>query len=281
MIIAKTVTQIRKAVAQAKARGKRVGLVPTMGALHEGHLSLVRKARKMSDYVVVSVFVNPLQFALGEDLKKYPRDFAKDRELLKKEKVDAVFCPTPQMMYGEDFSTYVDEDDISKPLCGGFRPGHFRGVCTVVAKLFNIVTPDTAYFGQKDYQQVKVIERMVRDLNIPLTIETGPIIREETGLAMSSRNEYLAPQARKKAACIYQALKNAEESCRKKEKPAPGDLIRKIKDDILDTLPGAEIQYVEIVDAETLTSLAQIKSKTLIAVAVYVGKVRLIDNIVI
>ncbi len=279
MVIAKTISRVRQEIARAKAKGKRIGFVPTMGALHEGHLSLVRRARKECDYVVVSVFVNPLQFGPKEDLRKYPRNFAKDRALLKKEKVDLVFYPGPKTMYSKDTSTYVEETELSNRLCGRYRPGHFKGVCTVVAKLFNIVTPDTAYFGRKDYQQVKVIEKMVRDLNIPLKVKTGPIVREETGVAMSSRNEYLSLTQRRKAAGIYEALKNAKKACQ--ENITSAQLTRQIKNDIVTAIPSARIQYIEIVEPDTLKPLKTVRSRALIVVAVYVGRVRLIDNVAV
>ncbi|MBN2483632.1 MAG: pantoate--beta-alanine ligase [Candidatus Omnitrophica bacterium] len=279
MVIAKTIPRVRQEIARAKTKGKKIGFVPTMGALHQGHLSLILKAKKECDYVVASIFVNPLQFGKGEDLKRYPRNLSRDLRLLYNEHVDMVFYPNAKMMYSKDASTYVEETDLSKRLCGKFRPGHFKGVCTVVAKLFNIVSPDTTYFGRKDYQQAKIIERMVHDLAFPVKIKIAPIVREKTGLAMSSRNEYLSGESRKKAAGIYKALQNAKYSCRKKV--TSGRLTRQIKKDIITSIPTAKIQYIEIVDPETLKPLKSIKSRALIAVAVYVEKVRLIDNIIV
>jgi len=281
MIIAKSIAKIRREVAHAKRGGKKVGFVPTMGALHPGHLSLIARAKKNCDYVVVSIFVNPLQFGPREDFKKYPRNVSKDLRILYNEQVDMLFLPGSDVMYSEDFSIILEEELLSRPFCGKYRPGHFQGVCTVVAKLFNIVVPDTAFFGQKDYQQFKVIERMVRDLDFPVKLVMCPIIREESGLAMSSRNQYLKPAMRRRVAGIYQALKNAKAACSKHKNLSTLHLIRQVKRDILAVLPHARIEYIDAVDPDTLVPLRSVKSHALIAVAVYVDRVRLIDNILI
>ena len=273
MIIAKTIDHTREAVNAAKRKGKSIGFVPTMGALHDGHLSLVRRAKRDTDFVVASIFVNPAQFGPGEDLKKYPRPFGKDKTLLIKEGVDLLFFPGAGEIYAADFSTYVEERCLSKPLCGASRPGHFNGVCTVVAKLFNIIRPNTAYFGAKDYQQLQVIKRMARDLNFSVKIEAMPIVREPDGLAMSSRNAYLNREERRNALCLDIALRDAgvRES---------GQVISLMKTIVL-SHKNAKIDYIEIMDADSLTSVEKMNGKVLIALAVVVGKTRLIDNLVI
>ena len=281
MIVALKIEKVREIVKKAKKKGKLIGFIPTMGALHEGHLSLVRRARKECDFVVVSIFVNPTQFGAGEDLHTYPRDFKKDKNLLKKEGVNLVFYPKVSTMYPKDFSTYVEEVSLSKYLCGKFRPGHFRGVCTVVVKLFNIVTPDIAYFGQKDFQQAQIIKRMVRDLNFPIKIKILPIIREKDGLAMSSRNSYLSPYQRKVAPYLYKSLILAKELILKK-RYSPSKIRKEVKKVIKENIPYAKIDYVEIVSPTTLRRIKKIdKGEILVAVAVYLGKARLIDNILV
>ena len=256
--------------------GKRIAFVPTMGYLHEGHLSLMREGRRRGDVLVVSIFVNPTQFGPGEDYDRYPRDFERDVKLMKDIPVDVVFHPSPQDMYPEGYQTFVEVTELTKYLCGRSRPGHFRGVTTVVAKLFNIVKPHVALFGYKDYQQLKVIERMVKDLNFDVEIVGMPIVREKDGLAMSSRNTYLSPEEREDALSIYRALKKAEEMF--KEGVRDAEEIRKT---VRSMLKG-EIDYVSVCDPETLVEIeGEIKDKALLAVAVKIGKARLIDNTIL
>ena len=279
MEIVKTIESARKLVKSARAQGKRTGLVPTMGALHIGHISLLETAVEECDFVVVSIFVNPTQFGPGEDFKKYPRPFDEDLEICKKAGVDVVFAPKPQTLYPDENLTWVNVEKLTEPLCGRFRPGHFRGVATVCAKLFNIVAPDAAYFGQKDGQQALVIKRMVADLNMPIEIVICPTVREPNGLAVSSRNKYLTEQQRKDAACIYESL----QKCRQLIKAGITDSRQIITGmrEILNRPSSIEIQYVSIVDAETLQDVDKIAGKILAAVAVKIGHARLIDNILV
>lgn len=259
-----------------KAQGLTIGFVPTMGFLHEGHLALVRKARELADKVVVSIFVNPLQFGPKEDYQDYPRDFERDKGLLKKEGIDALFLPSAEEMYPPGYQTFVEVRELSQGLCGKFRPGHFVGVATVVLKLFNIVNPDFAIFGEKDYQQFKIIERMVKDLNLDVTIIPHPTVREADGLAMSSRNTYLTPEERPSALALSQALALAEELIKSGERSA-----RRLKERLklfIEGFPFTKVQYIEIVHPETLEEVEYISERILIALAVYVGKARLIDN---
>ena len=261
-------------------QGRRIGLVPTMGYLHEGHMSLVRKAREGCDEVVVSSFVNPTQFGPNEDFEKYPRDTNRDDELCRTAGVDLVFRPSVRSMYDPDHSVFVDELSLSKGLCGRTRPGHFRGVATVVAKLFNIVLPQLAVFGQKDAQQVRVIEQMVRDLNFPVEVVVAPIVRESDGLAMSSRNTYLSVDERTRACSLYRAL------CLARGLVAGGELgaaaLRdRIRACIEEGAAPVEIDYIDVVDYRTLAPVARIESVTLAAVAVRIGRTRLIDNIIL
>jgi len=279
MVIVKTIKHARKIISAAKQKNKTIGFVPTMGALHRGHLSLVKAAKKACDFVVVSIFVNPTQFSPKEDFRKYPRVFNGDKRMLQKEKVDLIFYPKACEMYTKNFSTYVEEACLSKPLCGLTRPGHFRGVCTVVAKLFNIIEPDIAYFGQKDYQQAQIIKRMVKDLNFPVTIKVFPTIRERDGLAMSSRNAYLNSEERKDALVLSESLKLAKKIIKEGESDAK-KVINKMRKYIL-SKKSAKISYIEIVDAESLRAITKIRKKTLIALAVYIGKTRLIDNVIL
>lgn len=276
MEVIRSISEMKKRVRAFKAEGKIIGFVPTMGYLHEGHLSLVRLARKKGDIVVVSIFVNPLQFGPQEDYHIYPRDLERDLKLLEREKVDVVFVPEEEEMYPPGFQTYVEVEKLTKGLCGAFRSGHFRGVCTVVLKLFNIVQPDFAVFGEKDYQQLKVIERMVKDLNLDVEIIPHPTIRESDGLAMSSRNTYLNEEERRSAISLYQSLKMAERLIFDGER-APERLKSLIKE-YIEKFPHTRVQYVEIVDPETLEEVKEIKGPVLIALAVFVGKTRLIDN---
>lgn len=276
MQIVTNIEELRSIVKWWRGEGHSVGLVPTMGYLHEGHKSLIVKAVSENDRVVVSDFVNPTQFGVNEDLSSYPRDLNRDAALCEEAGADVIFHPEPEEMYFPDNCTFVDMDRLTKGLCGKTRPTHFRGVCTVVSKLFNIVTPDRAYFGQKDAQQLAVIRRMVRDMNFGITIVGCPIVREEDGLAMSSRNTYLNPKERKAALILHESLTLGEELIRAGEKDAV-----KVKNAIvkhMKTEPLARIDYVEIVDGETLEPAETIEGPILAATAVYIGKTRLIDN---
>lgn len=261
-------------------KDKKIGFVPTMGALHDGHLTLVRKSKEENDITVVSIFVNPKQFGPNEDFASYPRTFESDKEKLEKEGVDFLFYSDVNDMYPEDYSTSVEvTSDITKKLCGRKRPGHFKGVTTVVAKLFNIVLPDNAYFGLKDYQQYVIIKRMVKDLNFSINIVGVPIVRESDGLAMSSRNKYLSPDERKDAVLIYTSLLEAKKLIENGIKSAY--IIKKEIENILVRSRFSKIDYVEIVDPETLKSVDNISKTVLIAIACYFGKARLIDNMLI
>jgi pantoate--beta-alanine ligase len=261
-------------------RGKTVGLIPTMGALHEGHLSLVRRAKQENDITIVSVFVNPLQFGPTEDFEKYPRDIEGDTEKLQREGVDIVFMPEISSMYPERFLTHVDAGKISEKLCGAFRPGHFRGVATVVTKLLNIVKPTRAYFGQKDFQQTIVINNIVRDLDMDIDIIVCPTIRERDGLAMSSRNAYLDERQREAATVIYKSILEASELI----KSGIMDTIRitgAIREKLFHELAETDIEYCGVYDSTTLEELSEIKGDVLLAVAVKIGKTRLIDNMLL
>lgn len=275
MKIVSIVEEVRSQVKEWRKEGCTVGFVPTMGYLHEGHMSLIDAAGE-NDKVVVSIFVNPMQFGPNEDLASYPRDLEHDAKLCEEHGVDLIFHPTPEEMYGDNFYTYVDMNTLTQELCGLSRPVHFRGVCTVVAKLFNIVTPDKAYFGQKDAQQLVIIKRMVKDLNMPLTIVGCPIIREEDGLAKSSRNTYLSPEERKAALVLSRSIflgkelvENGECDCAK----IIAAMTAEIKKE-----PLAKIDYVKIVDLDTMQQVEKIEGGILTAIAVYIGKTRLIDN---
>jgi pantoate--beta-alanine ligase len=269
---------LRRAVKEAKARGERIGFVPTMGFLHEGHLSLMRRARAENDILVASVFVNPAQFAPHEDLDTYPRDAQRDADLMRSEGVDIAFFPAAAAVYPKGYATYVTvEGALTQGLCGRSRPIFFRGIATVVAKLFQLVSPDRAYFGQKDAQQAAVIQQMVRDLDFDLEVVVCPIVRESDGLAMSSRNAYLTPRQRADAPALYRALRAAEERVAGGERAAVV-----IKADIetrIQALPEAVIDYVAVVDADTMAAVDTIAGNILIALAVTLGKTRLIDNI--
>jgi pantoate--beta-alanine ligase len=249
-----------------------------MGYLHEGHLSLVRKAREECEHVAVSIFVNPTQFGPKEDLSRYPRDLERDMKLIEPY-TDLLWTPTPEMMYPPGYQTWVEVEEMTRPLEGAMRPGHFRGVTTVVAKLFNGVQPDRAYFGQKDAQQAAVIRRMARDLNFPIEIVVCPIVREPDGLAMSSRNVYLDPQQRQAATILSRSLREAKQAYDSGERDA--GMLRQIMKDVLATEPLAEVQYVSCADYETLEELENVERKALLSMAVYVGKTRLIDNLVL
>lgn len=275
MKIVSTIEEVRAQVKEWKKEGKTIGFVPTMGYLHEGHMSLI-DASGENDKVVVSIFVNPMQFGPTEDLASYPRDLEHDAKLCEEHGVDLIFHPTPEEMYGDQFYSYVDMDVLTKELCGLSRPVHFRGVCTVVTKLFNIVTPDRAYFGQKDAQQLAVIKRMVKDLNMPLTITGCPIIREEDGLAKSSRNTYLSPEERKAALVLSRSIFLGKEMVEKGERDCKRILAAMTEE--IEKEPLAKIDYVKIVDLDTMQQVEKIDRGILAAIAVYIGKTRLIDN---
>ena len=275
MIIAYTVKEVREQVKAWRKEGLTVGLVPTMGYLHEGHASLMKKAVEQNDRVVTSVFLNPTQFGPTEDLAEYPRDLDHDAKVCENAGVDLVFHPEPDEMYEPDFCSFVDMTGLTEGLCGKTRPIHFRGVCTVVNKLFNIVQPDRAYFGQKDGQQLAVVRRMVRDLNMDIEIVGCPIVREEDGLAKSSRNTYLSPEERKAALILSKTIALGEELA-KTEKDA-GKVVAAMKENI-ETEPLAKIDYVEAVDAVSMAPVNTLEGECMLAVAVYIGKTRLIDN---
>ncbi len=274
-----TISGVQAYVTACRKVGKRVGFVPTMGAFHEGHLTLMREARRNNGAVIVSIFVNPIQFTAGEDFDRYPRRLEQDTRMAESEGVDVIFSPSVAEMYPKGFDTYVDQDDLPAKLCGEFRVGHFRGVMTIVTKLFNIVKPDVAYFGQKDYQQSLIIRRTVTDLNLDVDVKVLPTVREEDGVAMSSRNVYLGPKQRKDAGCLIQALRRAEDlvnggqSSAAKVSAEMKKLIRKVK--------GTRVEYIAIVNSDTLEPVKEIKGKTLIALAVRIGKARLIDNVIV
>lgn len=276
--IAYQVKEAREIINHWKKQGLTIGLVPTMGYLHEGHMSLVKKARENNDKVIVSIFVNPMQFSPNEDLEKYPRDFAADTKLCEENGVDLILHPEPDEMYPEGFCSFVDMTGPTKELCGKSRPIHFRGVCTIVNKLFNIAQPDKAYFGQKDAQQLSVIKRMVRDLNMPIEIIGCPIIRESDGLAKSSRNKYLSPEERKAALILSQAIFLGKELAENGERDAQKicqAMKNKIQEEKL-----AKIDYVEAVNFETIQKIDKIQGEVLFAIAVYIGSTRLIDNFI-
>ena len=279
MNVAYTVKEVREQVKAWKKEGLSVGLVPTMGYLHEGHASLMKKAVEENDRVVASVFVNPTQFGPTEDLESYPRDFDKDCALCESIGVNLVFHPEPEEMYAPDFCTWVDMDVLSKTLCGKSRPIHFRGVCTVVSKLFNIVTPDRAYFGQKDAQQLAIIRRMVRDLNMDIEIVGCPIVREEDGLAKSSRNTSLNEEERAAALILSKAVFLGQKMAADGETDTA--VIKKAMIEKIESEPLAKIDYVEIVDGLSMQPVDKIEGSILAAMAVYIGKTRLIDNFII
>jgi pantoate--beta-alanine ligase len=279
MKICATISEVRAACGDARANGKRLGLVPTMGALHEGHLSLVRAAKAQSDAVTVSIFVNPTQFGPTEDLSKYPRQFERDRQLLEKEGVEILFAPPVEEIYPHGEVTWVLVEGLSEKLDGRSRPGHFRGVTTIVAKLFHVVEPEAAFFGQKDAAQLAVIRRMVKDLNFPVEIVACPIVREPDGLAMSSRNAYLSREERGRALVLQRALQETRKQFSAGERSA-AKLVSAGKE-VFAREPQVALDYFEIVDPDTLDPVEQISQDTLVAVAVYVGATRLIDNVVL
>ena len=279
MKITRAVLEMRAASRAARGKGQRLGLVPTMGALHEGHLALVRAAKSQCDVVAASIFVNPLQFGPSEDLSKYPRTFERDCERLEKEGVEFLFAPPVEEMYPGGARSYVNVEGLSEKLDGKSRPGHFRGVTTVVSKLFHIVEPDLAFFGQKDAAQVAIIRRMVRDLNIPAEIVVCPIVREPDGLAMSSRNAYLNGQQRKSALLLNRSLAHIRELFQRGERN--GTALIAAGKHVLGEDPSVRLDYFEIVNPETLDPVAEIRQNSLVAVAAYVGTTRLIDNILL
>lgn len=279
MKIIDSIAKMQGLAEELRRTGNKIGLVPTMGYLHEGHLALVKKARQISDTVVVSIFVNPTQFAPTEDLDRYPRDFERDRALLESENADIIFFPDAKQMYPEGYSTYIQVRGLEDFLCGGSRKGHFIGVATVVAKLFNIVKPHYAVFGKKDFQQLKIIERMVRDLNMDIEIIPCPTVREADGLAMSSRNTYLGPEERKKALILYESIKTLKGMFREGVRDA--DILKKKAREMIESIEGVRIDYISITDTETLEEISTIKDKALYAVACFVGRTRLIDNTIL
>ena len=277
MRLVKTIRELKQELEPIRRRGVTVGFVPTMGYLHEGHLSLMRKSVEECGFTVVSIFVNPTQFGPGEDYDRYPRDLERDLSMCKSVGVDLVFAPGVSEMYEPDACTRVTVSGLTQNLCGRSRPGHFDGVTTVVCKLFNMVRPDRAYFGQKDAQQVAVVRRMVRDLNIPVEVREMPTVREPDGLAMSSRNVYLSPDQRRAALSLHRSLRTAADMIEKGERSAAK--IRERMIDIILSSGLAELDYVEIVDADSLRNIDTLKGEVLIAVAVKFGQTRLIDNI--
>ena len=280
MKILRTVAQITEFAKAAQQAGKVIGLVPTMGALHEGHLTLMRTAKAKCDVVIASVFVNPVQFGPNEDYDAYPRRFEEDCRKLESVGVDAVFHPEPAEMYPEGYGTYVNvESAFTGKLCGGQRPGHFRGVATVVTKLMNLSRAQEAFFGQKDAQQVLVIKRFVKDLNIQVNVNMVPIVREESGLARSSRNAYLSPEEKQAALVLSRSLNKAEEAYKTGETSV--DALKNIVRNEIATEPMAVIDYVELYSFDELKEISQVKGESLLAIAVKIGKTRLIDNIII
>ena len=275
----KTILSLRRIIQKAKTKKKTIGFVPTMGALHEGHLSLIRRCKKENDLTVLSVFVNPAQFGPKEDFKNYPRETGKDILLAKKENVDILFCPSVDEIYPRGYLTYIEVEKISGALCGKYRPGHFKGAATVVGKLLNIVDPDVLYLGQKDAQQAAVLKKMVEDINFPVTIKVCPTVREADGLALSSRNSYLTEEERKEAPVLYRSLveikkRVAEGECDSK------NIISFIREKIEENSSG-KVQYIECVQAESFKPVEKLEGKVLIALAVFFGQTRLIDNILV
>ena len=279
MIVTGSIERAREICRSRQRKGKIISFVPTMGALHKGHLRLVKKAGEESDFLVVSIFVNPAQFGPGEDYKNYPRDVSKDKRALKTEGVDLLFYPKANSIYPRGNSVYVDESDLSRVLCGKSRPGHFRGVCSILVKLFNIIGPDIAYFGQKDYQQAQIIKKLITELNFPIKVRVLPLVREEDGLAMSSRNIRLRGQARKDSRCLYEALSLAKRLI-KEGKRDTQEVISQMKQ-VVKSKKSAKIDYIEVVDAKSLKKLKRVKGRVLVALAVYIKGVRLIDNIIL
>lgn len=279
MDITTTIAQTRKYIKEWRSQGLTIGLVPTMGYLHDGHASLIRQARESCQKVVVSIFVNPMQFGANEDLSTYPRDLEADSRLCERLGVDVIFHPEPEEMYAPGFCSFVDMDGLTKELCGRSRPIHFRGVCTVVSKLFNIVTPNKAFFGQKDAQQLAVIRRMVTDLNMDIEIVGCPIVREEDGLARSSRNVYLSPKERQAALVLSKTIALGQRMVQEGVRDS-GKLVQTMKEAIAQE-PLARIDYVEAVSMDTIQPVETIQGRVLVAMAVFIGKTRLIDNFIV
>jgi pantoate--beta-alanine ligase len=279
MQVAKTVREVRAWTKLARAEGKTIGFVPTMGYFHEGHLSLMRRAKAECDLCVVSLFVNPTQFGPSEDFQRYPRDFARDAAMAESVGVDLLFAPEVEEMYPEGYQTYVEVTEVTRRLEGAARPGHFRGVATVCTKLFHIVQADRAYFGKKDYQQLKVIQRMVRDLNIPTEIVPCETVREPDGLAMSSRNVYLKPDERQAATVLYRALCAGRDAILAGERDAKK--VQALVEQVIATEPLVKTEYVDVADAETLEPLTDLRGEVVISLAARVGVARLIDNITV
>lgn len=277
--IVTTVAETRRAVTDAQQRGLTVGLVPTMGALHAGHASLIRAAHKETDFVVVSIFVNPTQFGPREDLARYPRPFAQDVAACAAENVDLIFHPEAVEMYPHGHSTFVEVQGLQDALCGASRPGHFRGVATVVLQLFNIVQPDMAYFGQKDAQQARIIARMIRDLHVPVRLRVMPIVRESDGLALSSRNQYLDAEQRRQAVVLSRTLEEIRQRVEHGERD-PATLVNLLAERIAAT-PGADLDYAAVVDELTLQPVTRLAGNILVALAVRFGATRLIDNVML
>jgi len=279
MQIIERVLEMQRWSETERRQGRRIALVPTMGALHEGHLSLVRDGKTRGDRVVVSLFVNPAQFAPQEDFASYPRDFERDRELLNDTGIDVLFHPAVEEIYPEGFDTRIKIRELSRPLCGAVRPGHFSGVATVVAKLFNIVRPQVALFGCKDYQQLQIIRRLVRDLNFDIEVVGHPTVREGDGLAMSSRNAYLNPEERKAALCLYRSLRHAEEMVRHGERRGAA-IVDAARVEIARE-PLVRVEYATLCDPESLREVERVEETALLALAVRIGKARLIDNMIL
>jgi pantoate--beta-alanine ligase len=277
MQVARTIDEARAAVQSARGAGRSIGLVPTMGALHAGHVSLLHAARAETGYVVASIFVNPTQFGPLEDFGRYPRPFEADLTVCREARIDLVFAPEAREIYPESFRTFVEVRELGDVLCGASRPGHFRGVATVVLKLFEIVRPDIAYFGQKDAQQCRVIEQMIRDLNVGVKLRTCPIVREADGLAMSSRNRYLTPEERSRAPVLHQALEEARKLIENGETDA--SRVRQLMAARINATPGAVLDYAAVVDLDTLLPLPEVPAHALLALAVKFGNTRLIDNV--
>ena len=279
MEVIKKINEMRTRVLSVKDRKRSIGLVPTMGALHDGHISLIRSAKKENDEIVVSIYLNPTQFDNNDDFDKYPRQLNEDIEIIRKENADVVFTPCTEEMYPDGFCTHVTQDKLTDALCGGVRPGHFSGVTTIVTKLFNIIEPDRAYFGQKDYQQSAIIKRLVADMNMDIDIRVCSIVREEDGLALSSRNGRLSPEERQDALCIHGSLLKAREMFASNIRDAK-EIIEEMASVIKKT-EHTKIDYISIVNTDTLEDLSLINGKALAAVAVWIGNTRLIDNTIL
>lgn len=279
MIIIESVREMQETALRSRAAGQRIVLVPTMGYLHEGHASLMHAGRRHGDLLVVSIFVNPTQFGVGEDFEKYPRDMERDQQIAESAGVDIIFAPPASEMYPPGFQTYVNVEGLTQPLCGASRPTHFRGVTTVVCKLFSIVQPHVAMFGKKDYQQLAVIRQMVGDLNLPVEVTGMPIVREADGLAMSSRNAYLSPAERQSALCLSRAVRAARQAFQGGERRA--SVLQQLVTAEITREPAVLIDYVELRDGQSLQTLDQADEQTLLALAVKIGKTRLIDNCVL